>query len=133
MQGIKSKLSMLWIFYMFNQVYGDIGTLYNAVYLSPISTIHYTQEFFLGGAILVEIPMAMILLSRMLKHRANRLTNIIVGISLTGVNALTLFVGTPTLAYLFISIVSIVTSAAIVWFAWKWTGPETRTGLQITP
>jgi hypothetical protein len=38
---------------------------------------------------------------------------------MTGVNAVTLFVGTPTMAYLFISLVSIATSAFIVWYAWK--------------
>ena len=64
--------------------------------------------------------MIMILLSRVLKYRANRWTDIIAGISLSAVNAVTLFVGTPTLAYLFISIVSIGAGAAIVGYAWKW-------------
>ena len=45
----------------------------------------------------------MILLSRILKYRANRWANIIAGIFLTAVQLVTLFVKTPTLAYVFFS------------------------------
>jgi hypothetical protein len=119
-QDIKSKLSMLWIFYMFNQAYGDIGTLYYSVFINATPKVQYTQTLLLGAAVLVEIPMVMILLSRTLKYRANRWTNIIAGIGLSAVNAVTLFVGTPTLAYLFITIISIAAGAVIVGYAWKW-------------
>ena len=119
-QSPQSILSMLWIFYMFNQVYGDIGTLYYSVFINGTPKVQYTQTLLLGAAVLVEIPMVMILLSRVLKYRANRLANIIVAIALSAVNAVTLSVGTPTLAYLFITVISIAAGAVIVGYAWKW-------------
>ncbi|HLX57964.1 MAG TPA: DUF6326 family protein [Ktedonobacteraceae bacterium] len=117
---MKVKLSTLWIFYMFSTAYIDITTLYYSVFINHTPVVHYTQVFLLGAAILVEIPIAMVLLSRILKYRANRWTNIIAGIFLTGVQIVTLFVGRPTLAYAFLSIILIATSAIIVWYAWRW-------------
>jgi hypothetical protein len=128
---MKVKLSTLWIFYMFNTAYIDITTLYYSVFINHTPTVHYTQVFLLGGGVLVEIPMAMVLLSRVLKYRANRWANIIAGIFLTGVQIVTLFVGTPTLAYLFFSIILIATTAVIVWYAWRWPNIEGNyTGVQ---
>jgi len=111
---------MLWIFYVLNIAYGDIGTLYYSVFINPTPLVHYTQVFLLGAAVLVEIPMVMILLSRMLNYRPNRFANIVVGVVLTGVELASLFVGTPTLAYAFIGVISVATSAYIVFYAWKW-------------
>ena len=129
MKDKKLILTTLWIFYMFNTAYIDITTLYYSVFINHTPTVHYTQVFLLGGGILVEIPMVMVLLSRILKYRANRWANIIVGIVLTAVQIVTLFVGKPTLAYLFFSIILIATSAFIVWYAWRWP----NTNLQSKP
>lgn len=43
----------------------------------------------------------MVVLSRVLRYRANRRANIAAGAFLAAVQIVTLFVGTPTLAYLF--------------------------------
>jgi hypothetical protein len=83
--------------------------------------MHYTQTFLLGAGVLVEIPTAMVILSRMLGYRWNRLTNVIVGVLLTVIQIATLFVGTPTLAYGLISAILIATSGGIAWYAWNWS------------
>lgn len=121
---MKSRLSLLWIFYMFNAAYIDITTLYYSVFINHKPEVHYTQVFLLGAAILIEISIAMIVLSRILRFRENRWANLSAGIFLTGVQVASLFVGTPTLAYAFLSIVLIATSGAIVWLAWRWTSAE---------
>jgi hypothetical protein len=121
---MKSKISLLWIFYMFNVTYIDITTLYYSVFINHKSKVHYTQLFLLGAAVLIEISIVMIVLSRILNYRANRRANIVAGIFLTGVQLATLFVGTPTLAYAFLSIVLIATTAVIVWYAWRWSNAE---------
>jgi hypothetical protein len=114
-------LSTLWIFLTFNAAYGDIGTLYQSVYVGIIKNgIQYTQVFLLFGDVLVEIGIVMILLSRVLNRRANRLANMGAGIFLTAVQVVSLFVGTPTLAYAFVSIMMIGAGVAIVWSAWNW-------------
>jgi len=121
---MKSRLSLLWIFYMFNAAYIDITTLYYSVFINHEDEVHYTQAFLLGAAVLIEISIVMIVLSRVLKYRANRRANMAAGVFLAAVQLVTLFVGTPTLAYGFLSIVLIATSGGIAWIAWKWSSDE---------
>jgi hypothetical protein len=120
MKDAKPILSTLWLVYVLNSAYGDISTLYNRVYISAASTIHYTQAFILFGALLVEPAIIMVLLARILDNPANRRLNMIVAGVLTAINVATLFVGTPTLAYAFITTAMIATGVAIFWYAWKW-------------
>ncbi|MFZ0341157.1 MAG: DUF6326 family protein, partial [Gaiellaceae bacterium] len=121
---MKSKISLFWIFYMFNATYIDITTLYYSVFINHKPKVHYTQVFLLGAAVLIEISIVMIVLSRLLEYRANRRANIGAGIFLTVIQFVTLFVGTPTLAYAFLSIILIGTSGVIAWWAWRWSEAE---------
>ena len=82
------------------------------------------EKFLLSGAILMEIPIAMVILSRLLKHTANRWANIIAGSIKTVIMILTMFVATPKSYYLFFGSIEIVTTMVIVWYAWNWTKPE---------
>ena len=77
---MKERLSLLWIFYMFNAAYIDITTLYYSVFINHKPAVHYTQAFLLGAGVLIEISIVMVLLSRILKVRANRWANAITGI-----------------------------------------------------
>lgn len=120
----RTILSSLWIFYMFNQAYGDITTLYYSVFINRTPTVTYTNAFLLAGVLLVEPAMVMIVLSRILKYRPNRWANILVAAVLTVVSAATFFVGTPTPVYAFIAATSIVTGLIVVWCAWTWTNPS---------
>jgi hypothetical protein len=112
-----SFLSTLWIFATLNFVYCDVVTLFSYVTIKP--TIQYTQGFLLGAAILVEIPIGMVLLSRVLKYRSSRWASIVAGAIMTVVQTATLFVGTPAPYYVFFSVIEIATTAFIVWYAWK--------------
>jgi len=125
---MKSRLSLLWIFYMFNAAYIDITTLYYSVFINHHAKVHYTQAFLLGAGVLIEISIAMVVLSRLLRYRANRRANIAAGVFLTAVQIVSLFVATPTLAYVFFSVILIATSAAAVWYAWKWSESTIRIG-----
>ena len=126
----KVILSTLWIFVTVNYIFCDVLTLMNPEELKQIMTgavgsLQITQEFLLGAAILMEIPFAMIILSRVLQHKANRWANIIAGAILTSGQFLSLFVGTPpTLHYIFFSTIEIACTLFIVWYAWKWLNPE---------
>ena len=98
---MKSKLSTLWIFAALNYLYCDVVGLMDRGLLRQFLTgevdgIPMTQGFLLGAAILVEIPIAMVLLSRFLTYRANRWANIAAGSVMTVVQFLTLFLGTST-------------------------------------
>lgn len=125
----KVILSTLWIFALFNYMYADILTLMDPAVLQEMMTgtvggLEITQGFMLGGAILMETAIAMVLLSRVLKYRANRLANIIVGVIHTAAVFLSLFVGTPAMYYAFFATIEIACTLFIVWYAWKWVNPE---------
>jgi len=132
MKDKKVMLSALWLFAMLNYTYGDVVTLMDPVYLKgliatgAVGGLQITQGFLLGASIFQEIPIAMVLLSRILKYRANRWANIIAGTIMTVALIVTLFVAVPTLHYVFFSIIEIACTAFIVWYAWRWPNPEAR-------
>lgn len=123
MEGRKSKLSTLWIFATLNFLYCDVVTLMDRTkdYVAgSIGGIHITQGFLLGAAVLVEVPISMVLLSRVLNYRANRLANIVAGITMTAVQLLTLVIAAPRPYYAFFSVIEIACTSVIVWYAWRW-------------
>jgi hypothetical protein len=129
MEDMKVRLSTLWIFAMFNYLYADIVTLMNPDELKKIlignaGPIQITPEFLLVAAVLMETAIAMVLLSRVLRYRANRWANIIVGILQTAAVLSSMFVGTPPLYYIFFIIIEVACTSFIVWYAWNWTKPE---------
>ena len=131
MENVKRTLSTLWIFVTLNYLYCDVVSLidpgqlkqYIAGHVNGIGDI--SPGFLLGTAILVEIPISMVLLSRLLKYRANRWANIAAGAIMTVVQFVTLFVGSgPAMYYTFFSIIEIVCTLFIVWYAWRWQDVE---------
>jgi hypothetical protein len=122
----KVLLSTLWIVVMINMAYADIlglfipGTL-EEVAKTSVSTGTTIPQLMLGGAIMLEIPIVMILLSRVLKFKANRWANII-----ASVITIVYVVGAGALSphYIFIATIEVVCMLLIVWFAWKWRNPE---------
>lgn len=131
MADMKGMLSTLWIFLTVNYIYCDVlqnlepGVIADAMagYVAG-GTVQITPGFLLGTAIMMELPFAMILLSRVLKYRVNRLANIIVGTIMAAVQVVSLFLTTPSDAYCFFSIIEIACLLYIVWSAWKWPKQE---------
>ena len=108
-------LFTLWIFVTLNYVYADVVTLFD----KSLSTV-LSQTALLGAAVLVETAIAMVLLSRVLKYKANRWANIIVGAINTVAVLASLLVATPALYYLFFAVIEIATTLTIIWYAWTW-------------
>jgi len=127
----KVILSTLWIFVTLNYLYCDVLTLFDPVFLKQIMTgiaggFQITPEWLLAASVLMEIPIVMVLLSRVLKYGACRWTNIIAGTIMTVVQSLSLFSGAtpPTIYYMFFSAIEISCTLFIVWYAWQWRNPE---------
>jgi hypothetical protein len=80
MHDTRERLSLLWLFALLNYLYADVIALF-AIVDSPnlAEAPHLPPWALLGSAVLMEIPIAMILASRLLPFRANRLANIITG------------------------------------------------------
>lgn len=125
---VKVKLSLLWLFVMLNYIYADILTLMDASVLKEMLTgnvdgMQITPTFLFFGAILMEIPIAMVVLSLVLKKKVNRWANITAGALKTLAVCGTLFVGVPTLYYSFFAVIEIATTLCIIYIAWKWYEP----------
>ncbi|MFZ5823463.1 MAG: DUF6326 family protein [Bacillota bacterium] len=120
----KVLLSTLWIVIMINMLKADILSLYIPGTLEELARFAGETpitQLMLGGAIVMEIPIVMIFLSRVLKYEVNRWTNIIASVITI------LFVvggGSPYPHYIFIAAIEIVCLLLIAWYAWKWPNPE---------
>jgi len=120
----KVLLSTLWIVVMINMLKADILSLHipgaaeevaKTAGETPISLL------MLGGAIMMEISIVMIILSRVLKYGVNRWVNIV-----TSIITITFIWGGAASYphYLFIGTVETICLLLIIWFAWKWTEAE---------
>ena len=78
----------------------------------------------------MEIPMAMILLSWILKPRANRWANIVAGTIESIVVLMAQFIGlllnltTTSSYYMFFGAMEVPCTLLIVWYAWRWTSED---------
>lgn len=122
----KVLLSTLWIVVMVNMLKADILSLYipgaaEEVVNTAASTGASIPQLMLGGAIMMEIAIVMIILSRVLNYGINRWLNIIVSIITI------VFViggGSPYPHYIFIATVEVICLLLIVWTAWRWRNVE---------
>ena len=119
---MKVKFSLLWIVVMFNVVMADIFGFGLELMSGP-----QTQEFqasqvqMLIFAVIMEIPIAMIFLSRVLKYGVNRWANIIASVITI---AFVILGGSAELHYYFFAAVEIVCILLIIVYAWKWSHQE---------
>lgn len=117
----KVLLSTLWIVVMINMLKADILSLYipgaaeevaRTAGDTPIATL------MLGGAIMMEVSIVMIILSRVLKYIVNRWANIIVSV----ITIAFIWGGMSSEPhYIFIAAVETICLLLIIRYAWKWS------------
>lgn len=125
MRNEKDFLSTLWIFVTLNYLYCDLIGLMDSNLLKQYLTgnvegLVINESFLLYAGILMEIPIAMVLLSKVLSKRANCWTNLIAASIKTLVMIATLFVGIFTNYYLFFAIIEISTTLFIAAYVIRW-------------
>jgi len=122
----KVLLSTLWIVVMINILTADVLGLYipgaaEEVAKTSASAGLSIPQLMLVGAIMNELAIAMIILSRVLKHGINRWVNIIVGI----VTIAYIWGGMASYPhYIFIASVETLCLLLIIGFAWTWRNVE---------
>ncbi len=130
MKDRKVLFSTLWIVTLFNYLYCDVLGVMDPVFLrqnlaGSVGGIQFNEGFLLGAGVLMEIPTVMILLSRVLGYRSNRWANVVAASIMTVVQLATLFFGTtPTIYYVYYSVLEVAATVFIVWTAWTWRDPE---------
>lgn len=119
----KAILSTLWIFVLFNMIFRDIHELFRPGLLEEmisgtVNGMQMSEGLLLLGSVMIEIAIVMVLLSHVLKVRANRWANIVTG---TVTIVLVVMNNTvPDLDDMFFAAMQIVALAFIIWYAWHW-------------
>jgi hypothetical protein len=122
----KVVLSSLWIVVMINMLKADILSLFipgsmDGVARTAASTGATIPQMMLGAAVIGQLAIAMIILSRVLKYGINRWVNILAAIVIIAY----IWVGMVSYPhYIFIASVETLCLLLIVWFAWKWRNVE---------
>lgn len=130
MDSMRSRLSMLWLFALLNYLYCDVVTLMDPTMLRPFSSgivggAEITQTFLVAAGILMEVPIGMVLVARLLAHpRVNRVANIAAGAVLTVVQLGSVVAKPAAPYYLLFSAIEVAATVAIVWTAWRWRASE---------
>jgi hypothetical protein len=122
----KVVLSSLWIVVMINMLKADILSLFipgsmDGVARTAASTGATIPQMMLGAAVIGQLAIAMIILSRVLKYGINRWVNILVAIVIIAY----IWGGMASYPhYIFIASVETLCLLLIVWFAARWRNLE---------
>lgn len=107
---------------MFNMLFTDILTFMMPAFLESLMTGHaddikITQELLLVFAVVLEIPIIMIFLSRVLKPKLNRIFNMV-----AAVITILFVVGGGSLMYhyVFFATIEVACLLVIILFSFKW-------------
>jgi len=122
----KILLSTLWIVVMINMLKADILSLFipgatDEVARTAAGMGASIPQLMLGAAIIGQLAIAMIVLSRVLKYGINRWVNIVVSIVII---AYIWGGGVSYPHYIFIASVETLCLLLIAWFAWRWRNVE---------
>ena len=122
MSDLGTRLSTLWVVVLFNMVYADILTFIKPGELHSLWTgqagVHLTQGILVGFAILLEVPIAMIFVSRILNPGANRWANTVAAVITTAFVVGGGSVDLHHLYYVIFASVEVACMALIVWSVW---------------
>ncbi len=131
MKEMRVALPALWVFMVLNYLYCDVLSLFDPAVIKDVlagnaagGSVQITPEFLLASAVLMEIPMAMILLTRILGHREARWANVTAAAFMAVVQLGSLGVGTPSNYYLFFSVIEVGSLALIAVLALRWAEPK---------
>lgn len=118
----QTLLSQLWLFTLLNMIFRDLHQFGKSEFIEEIMTgvvngIKITEELMLLGGFLIEIPILMVLLSRILNDKANKWANIVAG----AITSLVLLSAAPSadMDDVFFMIIEVTAILWIIRIAWK--------------
>ena len=124
----KAKLSTLWIFYLLNTIFRDIHEFDKPGFIKQVMTgtlngTQITEPLLLLGGFIVEIPISMVLFSRLLPYGANRWANIIAAAIVLSFEIMNGSTDLDDTFHLFIEIAAL---SFIIFSAWRWQKPASK-------
>jgi len=127
MKNMRIALPLLWVFMVLNYAYCDIVSEFDPAVLANAlqghaagGTFAITPGFLFAASLLMEIPMAMVVLSRVLPQAINRWANVAAASFMALVQLGSLTVGSPAAYYVFFSLIEISTLVSIAVLAVRW-------------
>jgi hypothetical protein len=124
----RARLSWMWVFVMLNMIFADVLSFMSPGALQQIMAGHaeqitITPRFLLLVAVVTEIPIAMVVLTQVLPHRAARWANLVAGVlTIVYVTA----GGSGSAHYIFIAALETLGCVFIVRWAWQWRAEGER-------
>ena len=128
----KLKLSALWLFTLLNVIFRDIHQFTMKSHLEMLLTGYYngrevTEELMLIGGMVLEIPIAMVLFSLLLKRRYNRIANFVA----VTISAVLFLIEPPSdLDDWFFKVIEFIAFIVILITTWRWR-LDTDSGLLV--
>ncbi len=123
--SIKARLSTLWIVVMMNMIFADILGFAMTLMAGDLTPEVVVPDWgMLIFAIILQVPILMILLARVLNRSANRWANIIAVLITT---AFVVGGASHNIVYYFFAAMEILTMVLIAFYAWTWPNQEGNT------
>ncbi len=115
--SVPERLSLMWVVVMLNMIFADIFSITVALAGNPWTLPGDARTLMAIAAIVTNIPILMVYLSRVLPYRLNRILNLV-----AAVLTLVYIVGGGDTAphYIIVATIEGVFLAAIFVYAWKW-------------
>ena len=122
----KATLSALWIFFLLNMLFRDIHELFRPGLLEEmisgvVNGTAITDETMLIAGIILQIPLLMVVLSRTLPYRLNRIANIVAPVITIG---FTVTNPPRDMDDVWFLIVEMIALLVVVFIAWTWRKPD---------
>ena len=119
-----SLLSSLWVFILLNMLFRDMHQFANKGFMQELLTIDVSEEILLIAGMVLEIPILMVVLSRVLKPKLNKWVNIVAA----GITVLSMIgtLSSPDLDDIFFMIVESLAFVTIVIVARNLPGSSYR-------
>ena len=121
--AVKSELSALWTAVTLNMMTADILSLYVPEAIDEFTELADGNEadIMAAAAVMYQIPISMVVLSRLLPYKANRTANIVAAGLMT---AAVIGGGSTDPHYLICGGAEVLTMSFIMWKAWKWSDSD---------
>ena len=113
----QSLLSTLWIFVLLNIIFRDLHEFLNQGHIEEMMNLNISEETMLFYGIVLEIPIMMTVLSRILNNMLNKWINVTVA-SLLMIGTLSTL-ASADLDDIFFTLINTIAFLAIVYTAWK--------------
>ena len=113
----KSLLSSLWTLVLFNIIFRDLHEFLNQGYIEEMMNLNISEETMLFYGLVLEIPILMTVLSRILNNAFNKWINLVTA-SIIMVGTLSIL-ASADMDDVFFTGVSSIAFLAIIYTAWK--------------